>query len=66
VSVVERSNGRGAGTFLVAAAKKQRRELQAILASPEKLTEVATYHNIKPEWARFYITEELNRNERRG
>jgi hypothetical protein len=57
---------RGATSFLLAAAKKPRAELQAILADPEMLSAAAEYHNIKPEWARFWIAEELNRNERRS
>ena len=56
---------RGATSFLLAAGKKPRAELQAILADEAKLNEAAAYHNIKPEWARFWIGEELNRNDRR-
>jgi hypothetical protein len=52
---------RGATTFLVAAAKKRRSELQAILSDPAKLNAAASYHKIKPEWASFWIREELNR-----
>jgi hypothetical protein len=58
--------GRGATSFLVAAIKKPRSELQATLADPDKLNAAAAYHNIKPEWARFWIGEELNRNDRRN
>jgi hypothetical protein len=57
---------RGATSFLSAAIKKPRDELRAILTSDERLNEAAAYHNIKPEWARFWISEELNRNDRRG
>jgi hypothetical protein len=58
--------GRGATSFLLAAGKKRRAELHAILADEAKLIAVAAYHNIKPEWARFWITEEANRNDRRN
>lgn len=60
------TDGRGATTFLVAAIKKPRAELQAILADEAKLSAAAAHHNIKPEWARFWIGDELNRNERKG
>lgn len=58
--------GRGATTFLVAGIKKTRAELQGILADPKKLSAAASYHNIPDAWARFWITDELNRNSRRG
>jgi hypothetical protein len=58
--------GRGATTFLVATAKKRRGELQAFLADPAKLQGAAAYHHIPEEWARFWIGEELNRNDRRS
>ena len=57
--------GRGATSFMLAAIKKPRAELHAILSDPTKLNAAASYHNIKPEWARFWIGEELNRNDRR-
>ena len=57
---------RGATSFLVAAFKKSRAELQAILASPGKLSAAASYHNIKPEWAKFWLTEEASRSDRRN
>lgn len=60
------SEGRGATSFLVAAFKKPRAELQAILADEQKLIAAARYHDIKPEWARFWIAEEANRNDRRS
>jgi hypothetical protein len=59
-------NGLGATSFLCAAIKKPRAELHAILADPAKLNAAAAYHNIKPEWAQFWIKDELNRNERKG
>ena len=59
-------NGRGATSFLLVAGKKSRTELNAILADAEKLSAAATYHNIPEEWARFWIGEELNRNDRRN
>lgn len=59
------SDGRGATSFLIAAFKKPRAELQAILADPAKLEQAAAYHGIKPEWARFWIGDELNRHDRR-
>lgn len=60
------SSGRGATSFLVAAIHKPRGELSMILNDPERLNAAAQYHNIKPEWARFWISEELNRNDRRS
>lgn len=57
---------RGATTFLVAAMKKSRAELSEILGDPEKLKSAASYHNIKPEWALSWLTDELNRNDRRN
>jgi hypothetical protein len=51
---------RGATSFLLAAGKKASAELLAILADPTKLIEAAAYHNIPPDWARFWISEELN------
>lgn len=57
--------GRGATSFLVASIKKTRGELQAILTDPAKLSAAAAYHNIPDTWARFWIGEELNRNDRR-
>lgn len=59
------ADGRGATSFLVAAAKKPSSELRSILADETKLSAAAEYHHIKPEWARFWIGEELNRNGRR-
>jgi hypothetical protein len=56
---------RGATSFLVAAIKKSRGELQEVLADPLKLNAAAAYHNIKPEWAQFWLTDECNRNDRR-
>ena len=55
---------RGATSFLLAAQKKPRADLDAILADPAKLQAAAAFHNIKPEWARFWIADELNRNGR--
>jgi hypothetical protein len=60
------SDQRGATSFLVATARKPSAELRAILADEAKLSAAASYHNIKPEWARFWIGEELNRNDRRN
>lgn len=57
---------RGATSFLLAAMRKPRAELQSIRADETKLSAAATYHNIKPEWAYFWIGEELNRNDRRN
>lgn len=57
---------RGATSFLVAAIKKPTTELQAILSDPGKLTKAAEYHGVKPEWARFWISDELNRTDRRN
>lgn len=59
-------SGRGATSFLAAALKKPRAELQAILSDPAKLSAAAAYHNIPAEWARFWITEEASRNDRRN
>lgn len=59
-------NERGATSFLLAAGKKTRAELNAILADAEKLSAAASYHNIPEEWARFWVREELNRNDRRN
>ena len=56
---------RSATSFLVAAFAKTRAELHATLGDPAKLQAAASYHNIKPEWARFWLTEEANRNDRR-
>jgi hypothetical protein len=53
-------------TFLVACFKKTRAELHATLTDAAKLSKAAAYHGIKPDWAHFYITEELNRNDRRN
>lgn len=60
------AEARGATSFLLAAMKKPRRELQTITADPAKLSAAASYHNIPEAWARFWIGEELNRNDRRG
>lgn len=57
---------RGATSFLVAAARKPTAELQAIMADEAKLMVAAEYHGIDPEWARFWIGEELNRIDRRN
>lgn len=57
---------RSATSFLLAAFRKSRAELHAILSDPAKLSAAAEYHNIKPEWARFWITDEMNRNDRRN
>jgi hypothetical protein len=59
-------SGRGATSFLLAAFRKPRAELHAILADDARLNAAAAYHDIKPEWARFWIGEELNRNDRRN
>ena len=56
---------RGATSFLLAAFRKPRAELAAILADSVKLEAAAAYHGISPVWARFWITDELNRNDRR-
>ena len=56
---------RGATAFLASAIRKPRAELQTFLSDPEKLAGAAKYHGIKPEWARFWITDELNRADRR-
>lgn len=58
--------GRGATSFLVAAGRKPRPELQSILTDEAKLSAAASYHNIPAEWARFWIGQELNRNDRRN
>lgn len=60
------SEGRGATSFLIAAFKKSRAELHAILSDPQKLSGAASYHRVPDEWARFWIGEELNRNDRRN
>lgn len=57
--------GRGATSFLIAAIKKTSADLQSILADQSKLSAAAAYHNIPDAWARFWISEELNRNNRR-
>jgi hypothetical protein len=57
---------RGVTSFLVAAIKKPRRELEAVAGDPAKLCAAAKHHRIKPEWAGFYIREELNRTDRRN
>jgi hypothetical protein len=57
---------RGATSFLVAAGRKSRSELQAILTDDERLRAAAFYHKIPAEWAKFWIGEELNRNDRRS
>lgn len=54
---------RTATSFLVAGIKKTRADLQAILADPAKLSGAASYHNIPDAWARFWITDELNRTD---
>lgn len=58
-------SGLGATSFLVAAIKKTSAELNSILADPAKLSAAASHHNIKPEWAQFWIRDELNRKDRR-
>jgi hypothetical protein len=63
---IDLTANRGATSFLVVCMKKTRPELQAILTDDARLNEAAAFHNIKPEWARFWITEESNRNDRRN
>ena len=55
---------RGATSFILAAMKKPRKELELIRDDPAKIATAAAYHNIKPEWAKFWIGEELNRGRR--
>lgn len=49
-----------AGSFIVAAMAKTRDQL-----SRASLPSAAAQHEIPVEWARFYLTQELNRNDRR-
>lgn len=51
-----------AGTFISACFRKTSAELRAALKAPEK---AAADHEIPAEWARHYLTEELNRGDRR-
>lgn len=57
---------RGATSFLIEAGKKPSADLHGFLADERKLATAAAYHNIPVEWARFWIREELNRNDRRN
>ena len=51
---------------ITSAIKKPRPELSAVLNDPAKLSAAAAYHRIPVEWARFWLNEEINRNDRRN
>lgn len=48
-----------AGSFIVACIHKTRKQLEAA-----NLASAARQHEIPEPWARFYLTEELNRSNR--
>lgn len=50
-----------AGSFIVACIKKTRRELASA-----NIESAAKQHGIPVDWARFYLTEELGRSDRRN
>lgn len=56
----------GATSFLIAAMGQPRAELQSTISDEAKLMAAAARHEIKPEWARYWITQELGRNDRRN
>ena len=49
-----------AGSFIAACMSKSRAALQAA-----NIESAARQHQIPTEWARFYLTNELNRSDRR-
>ncbi|MBA3670270.1 MAG: hypothetical protein H0W71_09475 [Sphingomonas sp.] len=49
-----------AGSFIAACIRKTRVQLEAA-----NIESAARQHEIPVEWARFYLRDELNRNDRR-